>query len=71
MLVSPLWLVPTGSSLLTRGLVLGFFDNSTSNTKYVHCYYCSLVYEFSLFSSMVEGRVIIYSVSVVLGLGYS
>jgi hypothetical protein len=35
MLVSPLRLVPTGSSLLTRGLVLGFFGNSTSNTKYV------------------------------------
>jgi hypothetical protein len=25
--------VPTGSSLLTRGLVLGSFDNSTSNTS--------------------------------------
>jgi hypothetical protein len=35
MSVSPLRLVPTGSSLLTRGLVLGFFGNSTSNTKYV------------------------------------
>jgi hypothetical protein len=33
MSVSPLWLVPAGSSLLTRGLVLGFFGNSTSNTK--------------------------------------
>jgi hypothetical protein len=59
MSVSPLRLVSMGSSLLTRGLVLGFFSNSTSNTKYVHCYYCSLVYEFTLFSSMVEGRVII------------
>jgi hypothetical protein len=35
MSVSPLWLVPMGSSLLTRGLVLGFFGNSTSNTKCV------------------------------------
>jgi hypothetical protein len=51
MSVSPLWLVPTGSSLLTRGLVLGFFGNSTSNTKLVQCYYCSMVYEFTLFSS--------------------
>jgi hypothetical protein len=32
MSVSPLWLVPVGSSLLTQGLVLGFFGNSTSNT---------------------------------------
>jgi hypothetical protein len=36
MSVSPLRLVLAGSSLLTRGLVLGFFGNSTSNTsKYV------------------------------------
>jgi hypothetical protein len=54
MSVSPLQLVPAGSSLLTRGLVLG--------------YYCSMVYEFTLFSSMVEGRVIICSVSMVLRL---
>jgi hypothetical protein len=71
MSVSPLQLVPAGSSLLTRGLVLRFFSNSTSNTKKVHCYYYSLVYEFTLFSSMIEGRVIICSVSVVLGRGYS
>jgi hypothetical protein len=71
MSVSPLQLVPAGSSLLTRGLVLRFFSNSTFNTKKVRCYYCSLVYEFTLFFSMIEGRVIICSVSVVLGRGYS
>jgi hypothetical protein len=70
MSVSPLRLVPTGSSLLTRGLVLGFFGNSTSNTsKYnviIVLWFTSLLY-----SLPVEGRVIIYSVSMVLGLGYS
>jgi hypothetical protein len=35
MSMSPLWLVPVGSSLQTRGMVLGFFGNSTSNTKYI------------------------------------
>jgi hypothetical protein len=70
MSVSPLRLVPAGSSLLTRGLVLGFFSNSTSNTsKYnviIVLWFTSLLY-----SLPVEGRVIICSVSMVLGLGYS
>jgi hypothetical protein len=69
MSVCPLRLVPTGSILLTRGLVLGFFGNSTSNTKYVVIivlWFTSLIY-----SLPVEGRVIICSVSMVLGLGYS
>jgi hypothetical protein len=70
MSVSPLWLVLVGSSQLTQGLVLGFFGNSISNTsKYnviIVLWFTSLLY-----SLPVEGRVIIYSVSVVLGLGYS
>jgi hypothetical protein len=70
MSVSPLRLVPAGSSLLTQGLVLGFFGNSTSNTnKYnviIVLWFMSLLY-----SLPVEGRVIICSVSMVLGLGYS
>jgi hypothetical protein len=67
MSVSPLQLVPRGSSLLTQDLVIGFFSNSTSNTKYVRCYY-SIVYDFTLFSFVVEGRVIICNISVVLRL---
>jgi hypothetical protein len=69
MSASPLQLVPTGSSLWTRGLVLGFFSNSTSNTKYnviIILWFMSLLY-----SLLVEGRVIICSVSMVLRLGYS
>jgi hypothetical protein len=70
MSVSPLWLVPAGSSLLTRGFVLRFFGDSTSNTsKYnviIVLWFTSLLY-----SLPVEGRVIICSVRVVLGLGYS
>jgi hypothetical protein len=70
MSVSPLWLVPARSSFLIRGLVLGFFGNSTSNTsKYnliILLWFTSLLY-----SLPVEGRVIICCLSVVLGLGYS
>jgi hypothetical protein len=55
---------------LTRGLVLRFFGDSTSNTsKYnviIVLWFTSLLY-----SLPVEGRVIICSVSMVLGLGYS
>jgi hypothetical protein len=51
-------------------LILGFFGNSTSNTsKYnviIVLWFMSLLY-----SLLVEGRVIICSVSVVLRLGYS
>jgi len=43
------FLVSAGSSLLTRGLVLESFDNSTSNTR-KFCSYFSLVYEFTLFA---------------------
>jgi hypothetical protein len=69
MSVSTLRLVPAGSSLLTRGLILGFFGNSTSNTKYnviIVLWFTRLLYYL-----LVEGRVIICSVRVVLGLGYS
>jgi hypothetical protein len=55
---------------LTWGLVLRFFSDSTSNTsKYnviIVLWFTSLLYSLS-----VEGRVIIYSVSMVLGLEYS
>jgi hypothetical protein len=54
---------------LTWGLLLRFFGNSTSNTsKYIVIivlWFVSLLY-----SLRVEFRVIIHSVSVVLGLGY-
>jgi hypothetical protein len=55
---------------LTRGLLMRFFGNLTSNTsKYIVIivlWFVSLLY-----SLRVEFRVIIHSVSVVLGLGYS
>jgi hypothetical protein len=55
---------------LTWGLLLRFFGNSTSNTsKYIVIivlWFASLLY-----SLHVEFRVIIRSVSMVLGLGYS
>jgi hypothetical protein len=70
MSVSPLRLVPARSSLPNPGLVLRFFGDSTSNTsKYnviIVLWFTSLLYSLS-----VEGRVIICSVSMVLGLGYS
>jgi hypothetical protein len=54
---------------LTRGLLLRFFGNSTSNTsKYIVIivlWFASLLY-----SLRIEFRVIIHSVRVVLGLGY-
>jgi hypothetical protein len=55
---------------LTRGLLLRFFGNSTSNTsKYI----VIIVLRFASlpYSLCVEFRVIIRSVSVVLRLGYS
>ena len=60
--------VSTGSSLLTRGLVLGSFSNSTSNTRkfivLIVLWFTTLLY-----SLRVGNRVIIRSVSMVLGLG--
>jgi hypothetical protein len=54
---------------LTQGLLLRFFGNSTYNTsKYIVIivlWFASLLY-----SLRIEFRVIICSVSVVLGLGY-
>jgi hypothetical protein len=51
--------VPTGSSLLTRGLVLGSFGNSTSNTSkfivIIVLWFTSLLY-----SLRVGNRVIIH-----------
>ena len=60
--------VSTGSSLLTRGLVLGSFSNSTSNTRK---FIVLIVLWFTglLYSLGIGNRVIIRSISVVLGLG--
>jgi hypothetical protein len=55
---------------LTRGLLLRFFDNSTSNTS-MYTIIIILWFASLLYSLRVEFRVIIRSVSVVLGLGYS
>jgi len=55
-------------SLLTRGLILGSFGNSTSNTSkfivLIVLWFMSLLYSLAL-----GNRVIVRSVSVVLGLG--
>jgi hypothetical protein len=60
--------VPMGSSLLARGLVLGSFDYSTSNTsKFIVI--IVLCFMSLLYSLHVGNRVIIHYVSVVLGLG--
>jgi len=66
--VSPLQLYLWDQSLLTQGLVLGSFGNSTSNTsKFI----ILIVLWFTglLYSLCVGNRVIICSVSTVLGLG--
>jgi len=47
------FLVSVRSSLLTRGLVLESFGNSSSNTS-KFCSYYSLVYGFTLFASARE-----------------
>jgi hypothetical protein len=55
---------------LTRGFLLRFFGNSTSNTsKYIVI--IVLWFGSLLYSLHVGSRVIIHSVSVVLRLGYS
>jgi hypothetical protein len=68
--VSPLQFVPVGSSLLTQSLFLRFFNISTSNTSkclvIIVLWFVSLLYSFC-----IESRVIISSVSMVFGLGYS
>ena len=68
--MSPLWLVPTDQVSLTWTLLLRFFGNSISNTsKYIVIivlWFASLLY-----SLHVGSRVIIHSVRVVFGLGYS
>ena len=67
MSVSPS-VVSSGSSFLTRGLVLGSFGNSTPNTSkfIVLIVLCS---SSLLYSLRVGSKVIIRSISVVLGLG--
>ena len=66
--ISAFFFVSSGSSLLTRGLVLESFSNSTSNTSksivLIVLWFMSL-----LFSLALGNRVIIRSVSVVLGIG--
>jgi hypothetical protein len=55
---------------LTRGLLLRFFGNSTYNTsKYIVIIVLWFVILF--YSLRIEFRVIIHSVNMVLGLGYS
>jgi len=66
--VSVFFLVSTGSSLLTQGLVLESFDNSTSNTsKFIVLIF--LWFTGLLYSLAIGNRVIIHSVGMVLGLG--
>jgi len=66
--IGALFFVSSGSSLFTQGLVLESFSNSTSNTSksivLIVLWFTSLLY------SLAHGnRVIVRSVSVVLGLG--
>jgi len=60
------FLVSVGSSLLTQGFVLESFGNSTSNTSkfdvLIILWFTGLVY-----SLCIGNRVIVHSVSVVLG----
>ena len=66
--VDVFFLVFTGSSLLTRGLVLESFSNSTSNTSkfivLIVLWFMGLLY-----SLCIGNRVIFHSISMVLGIG--